>query len=226
MAVFTFENLFKGVTCSLVFLMIYFICFVIVAVPVLHKNKPESCTDLPRFTEIWWIPIISAFALHALKRQIVNAAKPIFIKFGKDQDDKSVVEARVTRASLVAFKFVYYTGASVWAYYLFKDSEVLPPWLGGVGSVENHYIDWPYTPQVPGLLLYSLVQMGYYLEDLVEHNFFRPKTNDYWEMNLHHLLTIGLFGGMIHLNVIRSGALVSLLHNLSDIPTTASRILS
>ncbi len=68
--------------------------------------------------------------------------------------------------------------------------------------------------------------MGYYLEDVVEHNFFRPKTNDYWEMNLHHLLTIGLFSGMILLNVVRSGALVSLLHNVSDIPTTSSRILS
>ena len=68
--------------------------------------------------------------------------------------------------------------------------------------------------------------MGYYLEDLVEHNFFRPKTNDYWEMNLHHLLTIGLFSGMILLNVVRSGAIVSFLHNVSDIPTTSSRILS
>lgn len=76
------------------------------------------------------------------------------------------------------------------------------------------------------MLLYSLFQMGYYLEDLVEHNFFRPKTTDYWEMNLHHLLTIGLFGGMIMLNDIRGGALISLLHNLSDIPTTASRFLS
>jgi len=124
------------------------------------------------------------------------------------------------------FKFVYYTGASIWAVYLFKDSEVLPPWLGGKGSLANHYTNWPYSPQIPGLVIYSLVQMGYYLEDVVEHNFFRPKTNDYWEMNLHHLLTIGLFSGMILLNVVRSGALVSLLHNVSDIPTTSSRILS
>jgi len=63
-----FETLFKGVTISLVALMLYFIWFVATVIPDLHKFKPESCTDLPKFTEIWWIPIISAFALHALKR--------------------------------------------------------------------------------------------------------------------------------------------------------------
>ncbi len=63
-----FETLFKVVTISLVALMLYFIVFVIAVLPDLHKHKPETCTDLPRFSEIWWIPIISAFALHALKR--------------------------------------------------------------------------------------------------------------------------------------------------------------
>jgi len=79
-----FETLFKMVTISLVALMFYFIGFVAAVLPDLHKYKPESCTDLPKFTHIWWIPIISAFALHALKRQIVNASRPILKKFAKD----------------------------------------------------------------------------------------------------------------------------------------------
>ena len=62
------ETLLKVVTISLVPLMLYFIGFVVAVLPDLHKYKPDSCTDLPKFSEIWWIPIISAFALHALKR--------------------------------------------------------------------------------------------------------------------------------------------------------------
>jgi len=63
-----FEQLFRVVTLSLFSLMIYFIAFVVAVIPDLHQHKPESCTDLPKFTDIWWIPIISAFSLHALKR--------------------------------------------------------------------------------------------------------------------------------------------------------------
>lgn len=45
-------------------------------------------------------------------------------------------------------------------------------------------------------------------------------------MNLHHLVTIGLFGGMIPMNAIRPGAIISLLHGISDITIAASRISS
>jgi ceramide synthetase len=66
--------------------------------------------------------------------------------------------------------------------------------------------------------------MGYYLDDVVNHNFFRPRSNDFWEMNVHHFLTIGLYGGMILMNAVYPGAVVSFLHGLSDITIAASRI--
>lgn len=71
---------------------------------------------------------------------------------------------------------------------------------------------------------YSLVSLGYYLDDLVSHNFFRERSTDFWEMNLHHLLTIGLFGGMILMNAIYPGTIISFLHGISDITIAASRI--
>jgi hypothetical protein len=43
-------------------------------------------------------------------------------------------------------------------------------------------------------------------------------------MNLHHLLTIGLFGGMILMNAIYPGTIISFLHGISDITIAASRI--
>lgn len=58
------------------------------------------------------------------------------------------------------------------------------------------------------------------------HNFFRERSTDFWEMNLHHLLTIGLFGGMILMNAIYPGTAISFLHGISDITIAASRIVS
>jgi hypothetical protein len=137
-----------------------------------------------------------------------------------------VWQARIERSSYYIFKLTYYTASSVWAYWLFYRTDCLPNWMGGVGSLKNHFSDFPYKPQVPGLLAYSLVQLGYFIEDVIEHNFIKERANDFWEMNLHHLMTIAMFGGMILTNSIIPGAFVSFLHNVSDILMTLSRIFS
>jgi hypothetical protein len=68
--------------------------------------------------------------------------------------------------------------------------------------------------------------MGYYLEETVAHNFFRTRASDFWEMNLHHLLTICLFGGMIAMNNVSPGTLVCFLHCIADVLTALSRVFS
>ncbi len=68
--------------------------------------------------------------------------------------------------------------------------------------------------------------MGYVIEDIFEHLFLQDRTNDFWEMNFHDFLSLSLFGSMIVTNTIMFGAMISLLHNLSDIPTTITRALS
>lgn len=128
------------------------------------------------------------------------------------------------KVTITTYKFFFYFCMSAWAFILVKNTELWPSFLGGKGSVENSYKNFPFAPQVPGLLIYSLISLGYYLDDFVNHNFFRPKSNDFWEMNLHHLVTIGLFGGMIPMNCVPFGAMISLIHGISDITIAASRI--
>jgi len=62
--------------------------------------------------------------------------------------------------------------------------------------------------------------------DFYEHVFVRTRTNDFWEMNFHHVITISLISGMILINTIPFGCFISFLHNVSDILTTLSRVLS
>ena len=102
----------------------------------------------------------------------------------------------------------------------------MPIWFGGNGDTKNLFTDFPFKNKHPGLLLYGLVQLGYYLFDLYEHNFVRPKTGDYQEMNLHHVLTISLIGGMLLMNIVVFGCFISFLHNFSDILMIMTRLLS
>lgn len=194
---------------------------------ITHAMAPEhGITDLPTFKEIFWIPIVSAFALFAFKRQLENISTPVFLLICKDQDNIEKMKERAEKAAIALYKYLVYLGGSCVGYYLLKDSEILPWYLGGTGSLKNCFTNTPFQPQIKGLLQYSLFQLGYYLEDIVNNLFFRERTSDFWEMNLHHFITITLFGGMILQNFIRPGVICSWLHSLSDISTAGSRVLS
>lgn len=88
------------------------------------------------------------------------------------------------------------------------------------------FINLPYHAQSPWFLEYSLIQMGYVIEDFVFHVFFKEKVSDFWEMTFHHSLTLTLYGGMILQNFMYEGIVISWLHSSSDILTSFSRILS
>ena len=84
------QALFRFVTFSLVAALLYLMYMDYLVYNAQHELKPASVNDLPEIKKICWVPIISAFALFALKRQIKNAAKPIFKHITKDQEDKEV----------------------------------------------------------------------------------------------------------------------------------------
>ena len=78
-----------------------------------------------------------------------------------------------------------------------KDSNFFPQMLGGSGKLLNCFENVPFHQPLEGLLTYSLVSMGYYVGDLLDSVLVYEGSNDYWEMIVHHMLTITLFGGMI-----------------------------
>ena len=106
------------------------------------------------------------------------------------------------------------------------DTPVLPWYFGGNGSVDHMFKNLPFTERDPYLLEFTLVFSGYTLEDMVYLNFFKERSSDYWEMNFHHLITLTWFSGVVFQNSIRAGFLTAWVHNLSDILTSLSRVLS
>jgi len=69
------------------------------------------------------------------------------------------------------YKCCYYTFSTFFGWYALKDSAVLPPALGGKGSLYNQFIDWPYITPPPLYRLYFTGTMGYHIGSLLHHAF-------------------------------------------------------
>ena len=67
--------------------------------------------------------------------------------------------------------------------------------------------------------------MGYHVASILKHLLSKEKSNDYLEMLLHHLCTIYLYGFSYMTNQL-IGGVVSLIHDLPDIPIAWTRAWS
>ena len=81
------QAFFRFVTFSLLAALLYLIYMDYLVYHEQHEKKPVDLADLPEFKQIFWVPIVSAFALFAFKRQIKNAARPIFKNITKDYEN-------------------------------------------------------------------------------------------------------------------------------------------
>lgn len=205
--------------------------YFVVSFEVYHQMQADfgthhHLTDLPVFSEVFWVPLASAFAHGCLKMQLINLSVPFIRTVAKDQGDTRKVEMRAQRGGFALYKFVFYLLSVVIGYWILRDSDMLPWYLGGSGHFSNIWSGIPYQKQDDYLLIHSLIQMGYFIEDTVYLLLFKEESSDFWEMCLHHLLTLSLIGGMISQNLLRGGYMTLWLHCIADIFTAFSRFLS
>ena len=106
-----------------------------------------------------------------------------------------------------------------------KDEYWYPTMLGGSGNFDRVFEDWPYFNHPSGLKEYFLVMLGFHFGALVHHMVF-GNNKDFIEMGLHHMVTVVLVSGVYSVNAYHCGAMVSILHDFSDIFGCISRVLS
>lgn len=88
--------------------------------------------------------------------------------------------------------------------------------LGGSGDFSRVHEDYPFPQEPPNFKYYFLGIMGYHLHSLVDL-LCRERRSEFSEMFLHHVITVLLYGMAYMLNLGMMGAIVSFLHDISDI---------
>lgn len=124
------------------------------------------------------------------------------------------------------FRSIFFATNAYWGFDLLWQTDLLPPSMGGQGDFLNVMINVPFKKGHDGFLEYSIFSLAFYVSDFFTTVIRNTDSNDFWEMLLHHIVTICLFAGMLHSNHIHIGVVVSALHSASDVLLTLSRAFS
>jgi hypothetical protein len=77
---------------------------------------------------------------------------------------------------------------------VYSDTEYHSPTMFGNGNIQYLYSDWPFN-KIPYLLrAYYMIGLSYHVEATL-HHLVHPAQNDFYEMLLHHYITIILIVG-------------------------------
>ena len=67
--------------------------------------------------------------------------------------------------------------------------------------------------------------MGYHVGGLINH-FVSVRRNDFFEMALHHIVALYLFGGCYMFNLWEGGSVIAFLHDIADITGNLTKTLT
>ncbi|PIO66950.1 Longevity-assurance protein, partial [Teladorsagia circumcincta] len=120
--------------------------------------------------------------------------------------------ARQTRPKRILecfWRFSYYTFAFAYGCVVLWNKS----WLW---DVKQCWIGYPFHPVEDSVWWYYMIETSFYYS-LLFGAFFDVKRSDFWEMIIHHIVTIGLLSTSFTINFVRAGTLVLISHDLADI---------
>lgn len=179
-------------------------------------EKPEGYA-YPKVSD-FKLMLMSALVIVTIELICGHFLYKLFEPFCKEQKDLSVRKVRSSKATISAYKAVYFTFAVLWGYKVLINQYYMPKLLGGSGDFTKVMTEFPYANHADQLKEYLLVTMGYHVAGLINH-FIHPRRRDFIEMALHHIVSIYLLGGQYLFNVWEIGAVISLLHDITGTTT-------
>jgi len=195
-----------------------------------NERAPEGYR-FPKIIDLSWC-IVAAIGFSVMQLVLDKISRPFFWHICKEKEDEAVRAVRAEKASYCFFKFVYYTGMTIAEYMIMQQEPWFPWYLGGKGNDMKNELEYahlgtnPYNPVTPGLLQFYQAQIGYRAADLFIHSFVKKKrANDFNEMLLHHIVALALVINSFLTNIMPIGAMIMLLHDLSDIFTSLMRLI-
>ncbi|XP_064614459.1 ceramide synthase 2-like [Liolophura sinensis] len=118
------------------------------------------------------------------------------------------VQRWLRKRRLQTYQFVFYTISSICGAIFMWDN----PWLW---ETKKCWEDWPNHPVSEAAYWYYILEMGFYFSLLFTF-LMDSKRKDFYEMMLHHLITLGLMAFSWSINFVHIGTLVLVVHDISD----------
>ena len=169
------------------------------------------------------IKIVCENTLVCFTRKIVSMKYP-----RPDTEEKKLENEKIAiKLAQHIFKGTYYFLISVFAFFVLKDCDFFPIYIGGNGSLKNTYKpgypDSFYFPRPKYFDLHYLICLSYSLADLIYLLFIYEKQTDFLNMLLHHICTITLILYSFITNLSNIGSVVLLIHNVTDVAVHITR---
>lgn len=151
----------------------------------------------------------------------------------KNKDDRIKREVSTSKMTKKMFCTLFFMFMTAYGYFVLKQTEYLPWFLGGSASsadVAKLYEKYPvqdHPEYNDSLRLYYLISFGYHIKSLYSlwsDNRKAPR-HDLLEMILHHVTTIMLYFYSYYNYIHKFGSLVMFLHDWADITTSFMKFI-
>jgi len=131
---------------------------------------------------------------------------------------------KVHRFSVTAFKALYFLCAASFGYWTLRNASWLPVEIGGSGSTEAYWTDYPYQHAPVEVKWYFCFNGGYHLTVLF-YLLSESPFPDFWEDCLRVVIASFLICFSYISNYFRVGSIVLLVHDCCDLFTCACKVL-
>ena len=142
--------------------------------------------------------------------------KDYFGRILKKKFEGQALDLKVHKATKNLFKAIFYTCMVAFGFYVYSDTPYHSKFMFGSGDMMVLDSDWPYN-QPPRLMkVYYMMGISYHSSDMI-HLFLKSAQKDFFEMLLHHYISIMLIIGSYMTNFWNSGINVMLQMDSGEI---------
>ena len=183
------------------------------------------------FPSLYILPIVIIFKLsiEKLSGGLVESCLAKKYKQPKNQEMKELGDIYRRKQARHIYKITFYTGITIFGYYVLKDLPYFPKSMGGKGYMPAMFLPgFPnsYFHQKPPLFdFYYNSSLAYFVCDFIFLFISEKKQSDFVNMLLHHICTISLIIFSFITNYSNIGCLVIFCHMQSDILLHLERFL-
>lgn len=161
-------------------------------------------------------PIVYA-AMHKVFLEPV-ARKLLAGRWRSGQRLPDKLNSKINKFCESLWKMIVYATLS----YLAFTTAVHEPWFGDTSYFWRGY---PQHAVTAGLARLYCLQMGFYASNIGILVFWEIRRKDFWVMMVHHIVTLVLIAVSYHLNFLRVGCIILLLHDVCDVLMECAKML-